>query len=161
MNKKSLGVAFSVLFFMITTAFIAASFSGSKDIRSRAATGVYPIATPTRGVKVTPTRPPLMPTPKVSSTPKPTQLTFTTINTSGTCTDKCHANYGTCISVGTDASGTNGIIMTYSNANYCYLRTNGNCGSPVVKLRDAGTLKCSGNSPEWTNCKCKKNPFIN
>lgn len=105
--------------------------------------GKKPIPTPT-------------PTRKPTPTPTPAAIRIVKI-TSGTCQQACLTIQGSCTSVGYDANGMNGQIMSYGNYTSCATRA-GKCASTVISIPSGG-VKCSGSLPEWTNCQCKMNPF--
>lgn len=77
---------------------------------------------------------------------------------SGNCAEKCISLSSKCTNVGTNDSGNNGKIMTWTKWSSCYTRA-GNCNSAVKNLTEA-TVSCSGTKPEWTICRCKVNPYV-
>jgi len=77
--------------------------------------------------------------------------------TSGTCQQKCLSIQGSCLGVGYDIDGTNNQIMSYGNYTSCATRQ-GTCKSTINRIPSGG-VKCSGTLPEWTYCRCQKNPF--
>ena len=95
------------------------------------------------------------PTPTPTGTPPPYKVYKTT---SGTCAQKCVQMTGSCVSVGTDDYGNNGKIMSWGKWTSCVTRT-ANCNSTIQKI-DSG-VRCSNELPEWTNCRCKMNPYVN
>ena len=98
------------------------------------------------------------PSPTPTPTPRPT--IFTTLITSGTCEDACIAAQARCLSVGYNAEGTNNQIMSYDKYYSCTPR-NGVCRSTVQRLNSPANVKCINKIPEWTFCRCQKNPFAN
>lgn len=94
-------------------------------------------------------------------TPVPTPGYFTVLIHSGSCNQACDARLGKCVSLGTNTYGTNGRVMGYYSTTLC-----SDVGNPppdcseVLTLRNT-TVKCSGLSPDWTICRCLKNPYIN
>lgn len=91
--------------------------------------------------------------------PSPTPSIKVVKITSGSCAQKCVSMSGTCLSVGIDSEGTSGEVFTWGNYSSCQKRK-GLCNSTLTKLPSGGKT-CSGTLPEWTNCRCQINPYVN
>lgn len=86
-----------------------------------------------------------------------------------TCTDVCKVQgrwwdesmtqsiTGSCVDVGTDSSGTNNKMMSYStdliNGERCLEYSNHTCSSAPRKT-SVTKLRCLSQVPEWINCRC-------
>jgi hypothetical protein len=170
-GSKSLGTSLLLSLFVVTAVAIAMQLQNNYDLRGRAVTApLYSCDNCIIGTSRSCTlysqtgKQTCVPSAQCNSSTLgnwgvcATIITATKI-TSGTCNQYCLSHQGSCLKVGIDSNGTNGQIMSYDNYGSCVPRA-GVCVSTVRSLLSGG-VKCSGTLPEWTYCRCLKNPYAN